>query len=197
MKNYCYKVKHKFLKVRPDGSRDIENYFHKYISHDSQTGFNEEIYAIAYRLRPESAIVRGFVSLCNDPKWQKAAKIEENIDEFAKQGLCFSEVVDADGSGRTFVLQEDEDSLKDFEMVRLCVDLIDEETFGYLFILLSDGHTLYYNAKVIEEHMPEIIKGLIEDDVIYKKAIEKKAKHPRNAGQNNVNNVSGDVGHEA
>ena len=187
MKNYCYKVKHKFLKVRDDGSRDIENYFHKYISHDQQTGFNEEIYAIAYRLRPESSIVRGFVALCNDPKWQKAAKIEENVDEFAKQGLCFTEILDADG-GKTFILQEDEESLKDFEMVRLCVDLIDDETFGYLFILLSDGHTLYYNAKVLEEHMPEIIKGLIDDDVIYKKAIEKKDSKKRKAEK---------IGHEA
>lgn len=181
MRNYCYKVKSKFLKMRDDGSRDIENYFHKFISHDEQTGFNEEIYAIKYRLRPETSIVRGYVNLLNDPKWQKAVKISEKIDEFAESGILFSEVVDKDGSV-SYLVQKTEDFLQDVEMCHLCVDLVDKETFGYLFILLNDGHTLYYNASVLKEHMPDIIKKLIEDDVIYKKVIQKKAENKERKG---------------
>lgn len=177
MRNYVYKVKSKWLKLRKDGSRDIEEYFSKFTS-ALETGGCEEIYSISYRLLPDSTLVRGDVSLLNDPKWQKAAKLSEHIDEFAKEGLLFSEIVNKDGS-ITYVLQEDEETLKDFEMCRLCVDTIDEETHGMLFILRSDGHTMYYNTKVLHDNMPDIIDKLLADDVIYKRLAPEAPKQPK------------------
>lgn len=172
--NYCYKVKHQYLKKRKDGSKNIEDYFSKYITKED-SGYYEEIYAISYRLLPTSSLVRGDIGILNDPKWQKAIKLEEKLEEFEQQGLRF--VLNEKGD---YVVVEDEDTLKDFEMVRICVDTIDEDTRGMLFILRSDGRTMYYNATIIKDNAPEIIEALLEEGVIYKTlAPGDKAKRAR------------------
>lgn len=164
MSNYCYKVKSNFLKKRKDDSRNIEEYFNKFESTEGE----EEIYAIKYRLTPESPIVQGYISLMNDPKWQESAKLKDNLEKFAKNGLEFVEIFDTEKKENFFKFVETEESLKDFEMIRICVDVFENETKGLLFILTNDGCMTYFNTKILDENIPDIIETLKKEGVIYK-----------------------------
>lgn len=158
--NYCYKVKHKFLKKRPDGSRDIEEYFSKFVN--GETGI--EIYSIKYLLPPESKLVQSDISIFNDPKWQKASKLEEHLEDFKNEGVNFNK--NEDGS---YTIIQDDALLKDLGSIRICVDMDeDDNTLGYIFILKGDEQTLYFNSKILDENIPDIINTLLNENVIYK-----------------------------
>ena len=180
MVNYCYKVKHKYLKKRKDGTYDIEDYFRRFEEEEGES----EIFSIVYRLVPSAPLVRGDVAVFNDPKWQKAAKLTENLEKFEKEeGIRFA----YDASTGNYTLIEDEEVLKDLEMIRICVDTVDKDTYGLLFILRSGGYLTYYNCSVLDANCPDIIKRLLEDGIIYKvRAPGETARKRRGSVKKNI-----------
>ena len=160
MLNYCYKIKHSYLKSREDG-RNIEEYFAKF--KNEETGL--EVYSIRYLLPPDTPIVKGIISMFNDHKWQKHVHLSENLADYEKEGLFFVK----NENDEFYTLREDEEVLKEFGDIRICVDMDeDDNTYGYLFIVLGDGKTLYYNKGVLDDNIPDIIDTLKKEGVIYK-----------------------------
>lgn len=211
MRNYVYKVKHKFLKKRADGSREIEDYFKKYISVPNDgvevenDGDEYEIYSIGYLLKEDSALVRGVVNLLNDPNWQKEVglldeneepvEVDSNLvsedrvskksvrQEFEDAGMHFEEVRGEDGSV-SLVFIEDQDSINEFRRIRVCVDTIYPDTRGLLFIPAPGMSFLnYYNSSILDKEVGDLINSLLSEGVIYKKVAPGGKKDKDRVGQ--------------
>lgn len=171
MANYVYKVKHKYLKPREDNSREIEDYFHKAEGHDDE-GYEETLYYINYRLRPESDLVRRWVKMCNDPEWQKISLEKEGqLQKLEEEGLFF----DYDPETKHYLLNEEKTDMTDFEMVKIGFTLNEPITKNIIFITTSGNTDYFYNTKILDENCGDIVAKLLEDGIIY------KALSPRDA----------------
>lgn len=168
--NYVYRVKSKYTKVREDGSREIEKHFNKYVDEEG----NYVVYALPFMVSKDSPIVQGFISTCNDPKWQEENGVftEEGRKKLEEEyGFYFDYVcTDTDGTD-IYKMREDEQTLRELCTCQLCVDLDNTEpdlkmTNNILYINFGGGSVNYYNANIIKEHIPDI-EWLFED-LIYK-----------------------------
>lgn len=177
MKNYVYKVKHKYLKERADASREIEDYFHKAEGHDDE-GYEETLYYINYRLTPDSTLVRRWVNMCNDPEWQKESILKEGeLAKLEKEGLFFV----YDTEQQKYVLDEQNTDMTDFEMIKIGFTMKEPVTKFILFITTAGNTEYYYNSKTLDENCPDIVQKLLEDGIIYKALSPRdawKRKHP-------------------
>ena len=168
--NYNYKIKHKFIKRKKDGSVDIEKMGFVRFVNDEQD--EEIIYALPVKVNPESVIVRGLIADLNNPDWQRAANITnvKRKESLAKKGLTWTKQDDG-----TYKVDETKELIDEFSQAHLCVavESVGDIPVGMLLLKGGDG-ILRGSTKTIDIACKEVIDKMISDGIIYKKKVSKK-----------------------
>lgn len=150
-KEYVYKINHKFIK-KP---YLLEKFgFHPY--EDEET--HELIVAMPIVLPLDSSVVQSAIKLVehiykNDSEKEK----EEDFKDYQ-----------FDNDGKIILNEELE---KEFTHCQLC--FYDKDVGAFQLFINAPGLNQYFNSKVLDENIGEIIKTLLENKVIYKKKLAK------------------------
>lgn len=146
---YFYKVKHKFVKLRKKGYREIENFgFNLYKDEEG----NDEIYAISIVLKPDNHIVVHAKKIIEH--FYKEATEEQRKEDFSEFEFADNEIV------------MNEKALELLTRTQLCFS-VKGKTANILFVNGTDARE-YYSVETLDECAKEMINYLLENKVIYK-----------------------------
>lgn len=163
MKEYVYQIKHKFIKDHVyRGEKEIENYrFLPYKANED----DELFYAIPIELKRDCSIVKQMIF--------SVGRIYTECDEEEKQDESFKDKK-FEKTDKGYIFIPTEEDYKDFVKAQLCFS-----ANGYvkniLFINGAD-QTEYFATSILEECCGDIIKELLDNNVIYKKRCPEELK---------------------
>lgn len=156
---YVYKIKHKFVKEKVySGKREIEDF--GFLAYNSEED-DEIIYALGIKLRVDSLLSLNTIKILE--QIYKHADENQRKEDFSE--YVFDEVINENGE-KSFKLNVNEKNEKEFTECQLCFS-INGKFANTLFINAPDGME-YYDAKVLNENIKEIIQVLLKNKVIYK-----------------------------
>jgi hypothetical protein len=150
---HIYKIKHKFIKEKKDGTREIENFGFLPYKADSDS---EIIYALSICLSDTSNIAKNSIKLIEH--------FYNNCEESQKQDFSDYEFK-KEGEKYVLVL-EDKEYKKQFFNCQLCFSL-NGKFKNTLFINGTDARE-YYACDILKEEIKDIIDFLTNFGVIYR-----------------------------
>lgn len=151
---YVYKIKHKFIKERQE-TREIENYgFYPYSAEED----DEIVYAFGIKMDINGDLAQTTKKTLE--KIYNTATEEQRTQDFVGYNFVKNEK-------NCFELVVDEFAEKQLTECQLCFSL-NGKFSCFLFINSTDG-VEYYNQNILDKNIPEIIKFLKENDIIYRK----------------------------
>jgi len=139
---------------------------------------DDETYTKTVAFDSTSSIVKALIGYMNNPKWQRNAGVfnKKQRAKLEKDGLSFEEILTESGEKKYEVIITDE-ILSDLTAGYLMFDK-DGEYKDILYIgSATDSYPyVFFNTKIVDEHIGDIIRALREEHYITKVKMCKKDK---------------------